>query len=42
MLLTEGKMGLVTDGLIGAGLYALDIIINILKYKFIDILSKLL
>lgn len=42
LIYSEGKMGLVTDGLIGAGLYALDIIINIPKHRFIDILSKLI
>lgn len=42
LIYSEGKMGLIIDGLIGAGLYALDIIIwNIPKLRFIDILSKL-
>lgn len=38
---SEEKMGLVTDGLIAAGLYALGIVIlNTPKHRFIDILSK--
>lgn len=42
LIYSQGKMDLVTDVLIGAGLYALDIILNIPKHRFIDILSKLI
>lgn len=42
LIYSEGKMGLVTDGLIGAGFYALDMILNILKHRFIDIMSKII
>lgn len=42
LIYSEGKMGLLTDGPIDAGLYVLDIILNIPKYRFTDILSKLI